>query len=133
MANVHLVKAALNADQISVNLFHVLDGSEVLKFLSRDDIDFADTPRPDLLLLDIYMPGMDGRECLTVLKQDENLRSIPVVFLSTSEIESDIAACYALGASGYITKPIDVQQFMMKIKQLFDYWSGLVRLPINSY
>jgi len=133
LADAHLVKTAVSANQITANLFQVSDGTEVLKFLREPDMRFAGAKRPDLILLDLYMSGMDGRECLTVLKKDENLRSIPVVILSMSDAESDIVDCYALGASGYITKPVDVHQYNMKIKHLFDYWIGLVRLPTNSY
>jgi CheY-like chemotaxis protein len=131
-ADAHLVIAALAENRIITDLHHVVDGCEVLEFLHRTTPKFATAPRPDLILLDLNMPRMDGRECLVALKKDESLRDIPVVILTTSEVERDIVASYRLGASGYITKPVDIHQFIEAISHLGDYWIKLVRLPQRS-
>ena len=131
-ADAHLVKAALAENRIAAELHHVLDGRETLEFLRRQGPRFAAAPRPNLILLDLNMPRMDGRECLAVLKKDAALSDIPVVILTTSEVERDIVASYNLGVAGYITKPVDVQQFIAAIRQLGDYWIKLVRLPQRS-
>lgn len=128
-ADAHLVKAALAENRILTDLHHVVDGREVLEFLRREGPRFANAPRPDLILLDLNMPRMDGRECLAALKKDPVLHGIPVVILTTSEVERDIVASYNLGASGYIAKPVDIEQFIAAVRHLGDYWIKLVRLP----
>ena len=128
-ADAHLVKVALAENHILVDLHEVVDGREALEFLQRQGPRFAQAPRPDLILLDLNMPRMDGRECLAAIKQDPDLQQIPVVILTTSEVERDVVASYRLGASSYITKPVDVLQFMAMIRDLGDYWFELVRLP----
>ena len=128
-ADAHLLEIALNENRILANLHRVADGREALEFLRRQGPRFADSPRPDLILLDLNMPCMDGRECLAELKKDEALRDIPAVILTTSEVERDIVASYRLGAAGYITKPVDILQFVTAIRMLGDYWINLVRLP----
>lgn len=128
-ADAHLVKAALAENRIAAELHHVFDGREVLDFLRRQGPKFAAAPRPNLILLDLNMPRMDGRECLAILKKDEALSDIPVVILTTSEVERDIAASYNMGAAGYITKPLDIFEFIEAIRHLGDYWIKLVRLP----
>ena len=128
-ADAHLVKTALAENRILSDLHHVLDGREVLEFLRQQGPRFATAPRPDLILLDLNMPRMDGRECLAALKKDESFRDIPVVILTTSEVERDVVASYNLGASGYIAKPVDIVQFIDAIRHLGDYWINLVRLP----
>ena len=128
-ADAHLVKTALTENHILADLRHVIDGREVLEYLRRQGPRFADVPRPDLILLDLNMPRMDGRECLTALKQDPVLADIPVVVLTTSEVERDVLASYTLGAAGFISKPVDVVQFMAAIRDLGVYWFDLVRLP----
>ena len=128
-ADAHLLEIALNENRILADLHRVADGREALEFLRRQGPRFADSPRPDLILLDLNMPCMDGRECLAELKQDEALRDIPAVILTTSEVERDIVASYRLGAAGYITKPVDILQFVAAIRMLGDYWINLVRLP----
>lgn len=128
-ADAHLFKVALSENHILVDLHQVGDGREVLEFLLHQGPRFADAPRPDLILLDLNMPLMDGRECLAELKKHDALRDIPVVILTTSEVERDVIASYSLGASGYITKPVDIAQFISAIRLLGDYWIKLVRLP----
>ncbi len=128
-ADAHLFKAALAENHMLVNLHHVQDGREALEFLRHQGSKFSNAPRPDLILLDLNMPRMDGRECLAELKKDTALQAIPVVILTTSEVQRDIIASYELGAAGYITKPVDIDQFFHAIRQLGDYWMHLVRLP----
>jgi CheY-like chemotaxis protein len=131
-ADAHLVKAAFAENKIPADLHHVVDGREALEFLRRQGLRFAAAPRPDLILLDLNMPRINGRECLAALKQDEALRAIPVVILTTSDVERDIVASYHLGAAGYITKSVDMLQFMAAIGDLGTYWIDLVRLPHQS-
>lgn len=128
-ADAHLVKAALAENRILTDLHHVSDGREALEFLRREGPRFAAAPRPNLILLDLNMPRMDGRECLAALKRDPALRDIPAVILTTSEVERDVLASYSLGAAGFITKPLDIAQFIDAIRHLGDYWIKLVRLP----
>jgi CheY-like chemotaxis protein len=128
-ADAHLVKVAISENRILAELHHVLDGREALDYLQRRGPRFAGAARPDLILLDLNMPRMDGREFLAAIKQLPDLRDIPVVVLTTSEVERDVVASYGLGAAGYITKPVDVVQFMAAIRVLGDYWLDLVRLP----
>ena len=129
MADAHMVKIALSENKILADLYHVLDGREALEFLGCQGPHFAKAPRPNLILLDLNMPRMDGRGFLAAIKLDPNLHDIPVVVLTTSEVERDVVASYDLGASGYVTKPVDVIQFMAAIRCLSDYWVDLVRLP----
>jgi CheY-like chemotaxis protein len=123
------VKAAIAENHILANLQHVVDGREALEYLQRQVARFANAPRPNLILLDLNMPRMDGREFLAAIKQLPDLRDIPVVVLTTSEVERDVVASYDLGAAGYITKPVDVVQFMAAIRAVGDYWIDLIRLP----
>ncbi len=128
-ADAHLVRTALFENHILTDLHHVTDGREALEYLRHQGPRFADAPRPDLILLDLNMPRMDGRECLLALKRDPDLADIPVVVLTTSEVERDVLASYTLGAAGFITKPVDVNQFITAIRDLGVYWFDLVRLP----
>ena len=128
-ADAHLVKTALSESHILADLRHVQDGREVIEYLRREGPRFAAAPRPDLILLDLNMPRMDGRECLAALKQVPEFADIPVVVLTTSEVERDVLASYKLGAAGFITKPLDVLQFITAIRDLGVYWFDLVRLP----
>jgi CheY-like chemotaxis protein len=127
-ADAHLVQVALKESKVYTRLHHVLDGREGLEFLHRQG-KYQESPRPDLILLDLNMPRMNGREFLTNIKEDEAFKDIPVVVLSTSDVERDVVALYHLGAAGYITKPVDMLQFIAAVRQLGDYWFALVRLP----
>lgn len=86
-------------------------------------------PRPDIILLDLNLPGMDGREVLRAIKEDEDLRRIPIVIMTTSDDECDILAAYDLFANCYITKPVDLQRFIEIVKRVEDFWFSIVRLP----
>lgn len=127
-ADAHLVRISLKEARVHCQLHHLPDGREGMDFLRRE-APYQDAPRPDLILLDLNMPRMNGREFLAAVKDDENFCDIPVVVLTTSEVERDVEASFKHGASGYITKPVDIQQFASAIAQLSDYWFVLTRLP----
>ena len=109
-------------------IFRCSDGDEALEFLFRRGR-FADTPRPGVILLDLNLPGTDGREVLAEIKADPSLRQIPVIVLTTSNDDRDVQACYNAGASSYIQKPVDLDGFMRAIERLNDYWFEVVILP----
>ncbi len=123
-----LVRIALRRGRYPVTLHHVKNGNEALAFLRRIGADFQTAPRPSLILLDLNLPGRSGHEILEELKADRSLRGIPVVVLSTSEAERDIAKAYSLGANSFMSKPMDVEDFTRAIHGLQDYWLRLVRL-----
>ena len=128
MGDVILTREALKQVK-AVNPLHVArDGYEALSFLRREK-GFESAPRPDLILLDLNMPRMDGRELLAEIKSDEDLSTIPVVILTTSDNELDVETTYRLHANGYITKPVDLKGFVTVVQSLNDYWFGVVRLP----
>jgi two-component system, response regulator len=104
------------------------DGDEALELLFRRGR-FADAPRPGVVLLDLNLPGTDGREVLSEIKADPQLKHIPVIVLTTSSDDRDVQACYQAGASSYIQKPVDLDGFMRAIERLNDYWFEVVILP----
>ncbi|WP_367128921.1 response regulator [Saccharothrix sp. HUAS TT1] len=111
------------------NLLHVVrDGVEALEFLRRQG-PYEDAPRPGLILLDLNLPKMDGREVLAEIKADETLRPIPVVVLTTSEAEEDILRSYNLHANAYVTKPVDFDRFIEVVRQIDDFFVTVVKLP----
>lgn len=125
----HLTRAALEENRFAVSMHHVTDGIEALEYLRQQGHVIKGGLRPDLILLDLNMPRMNGREFLTAMKGDPNLSDIPVVILTTSDVEQDVIASYKLGAAGYVTKPVDLEQFIHAINQLGNYWFKLVRVP----
>lgn len=128
-ADAHLVQVAMQENKMYCCLHHVLDGVEALEFLRRSNKRFQDVSRPDLILLDLNMPRMNGHEFLREIKADPELATIPVVILTTSDVEKDVVASYQSGAAGYITKPVDLDQFIHAVRQIEDYWFVLARLP----
>lgn len=128
-ADAHLFRLALKENQVDADVQHVVDGREALEYLRRQGLRFAAAVRPDLILLDLNLPRMDGREFLAAIKEDGELREIPVVVLSTSRAERDVVAAYRLGAAGYLAKSPDVTEFIRDIRQLTTYWGSVVRLP----
>lgn len=111
------------------NILHVAeDGEEAMLFLNKEK-PFEDVPTPDIILLDLNLPQKDGREVLEEIKNDKNLRRIPVVILTTSKAEEDILKSYDLHANSYITKPVDFDQFIRVIQAIEDFWLEVVRLP----
>lgn len=128
MGDAGLVRVALSEGHVHCRIHHVKDGVEAMDFLHRRGA-HADAPAPDLMLLDLNMPRMDGREVLKQVKSDPDLQSLPVVVLTTSDVERDIDASYRLGANSFITKPVDIEQFCAAIRSIEDYWFGIVKLP----
>ena len=126
--DIRLTIEALNEGKVTNSLHVARDGAEALAFLRREGA-YADTPRPDVILLDLNLPRMDGRDVLAAVKVDENLRRIPVVVLTTSEAEQDILKAYNLNANCYVTKPLDLDQFIRVIKTIEDFWLTIVKLP----
>ena len=126
-----MAKEALSDARLANDMHFVEDGEELLEYLHGAgryaDADAA--PRPGLILLDLNMPRMDGREALEQIKVDPDLRRIPVVVLTTSRAEEDIYRSYDLGVSGYITKPVTFNGLVDAMRQLGDYWFQLVELP----
>jgi CheY-like chemotaxis protein len=123
-----ITREAFQDNKIGNTLYVVRDGQEALDFLFRRG-PFADAVRPDLILLDLNLPKYDGREVLQVIKNDESLASIPVVVLTTSSAEEDILRSYRLHANAYVTKPVDLDQFVAAIRQIDDFFLTVVRLP----
>lgn len=121
------IKGFVNA-KIANNLHWVEDGETAMNYL-RHEGKFANAPRPDLVLLDLNLPGMDGREVLTEVKSDPILKLIPVVVLTTSTDEQDILRSYNLNANCYVTKPLDVYQFIEVVQLIKDFWLAAVKLP----
>jgi two-component system response regulator len=110
---------------------HCSDGDEALDFLFRRDR-FTDAPHPGIILLDLNLPGTDGREVLNEIKCDPQLKMIPVVVLTTSSDERDVQACYAAGANSYIQKPLSIEGFLTAIQRLSEYWFEVVIFPKDS-
>jgi len=128
--DVELTIEALQTGKLR-NLIHVArDGIDALAFLRRQGR-YADAPRPHLILLDLNMPRMDGRETLAEIKKDPELYSIPVVVLTTSKSEEDIARSYALQCNCYVNKPVDLQRFMEVVRMIEDFWLCVVQLPVR--
>jgi CheY-like chemotaxis protein len=123
-----LAREALRDCKIRNALHHVWDGEEAIGFLRRR-AEYADAPRPDLILLDLNLPRMDGGEVLTAIKQDEELKRIPVVILTTSSTEADVLRSYNLHANCFITKPINMVEFLKVVTGIQDFWLTIVTLP----
>lgn len=128
-ADARLVDFAIRQSGILCNLHHVTDGLDALAFLGREAGHYANAPQPDLILLDLNMPRMNGSEFLAAVKAQESLASIPVVVLTTSAVERDVENAYRLHASGFITKPVDMDEFTAAMRSLLGYWLRLARLP----
>lgn len=126
--DVRLTQEALRDSKLHNRLSVVEDGVEALAFLRREG-HYADSPRPDIILLDLNLPRKSGREVLEEIKQAEELKRIPVVVLTTSEDERDVMASYNLHANCYITKPVDLSQFITIVRNIKEFWFTIVRLP----
>jgi two-component system response regulator len=126
--DVRLTREALKDGKVWSNLNVVEDGEAALAFLRQEGA-YANAPRPDLILLDLNMPKKDGREVLSIIKADENLKQIPVVILTTSDSEEDILRSYNLNANCYITKPVDFEQFIKVVREIEEFWLTIVKLP----
>jgi CheY-like chemotaxis protein len=126
--DVKLTRKALEQGKLVNNLHVVTDGVETMQYL-RNEGEFADTPRPDLILLDLNMPRKDGRDVLEELKGDDDLKRIPVVVLTSSDAEEDVVKSYELHANAYLTKPVDFDGFLEVINTLEEFWLEVVKLP----
>ena len=127
-ADVRLTREGLSSDRLWNNLNVARDGVEAMAYLRREG-KFGAATRPDLILLDLNLPKKDGREVLAEIKADADLMLIPVVILTTSDAEEDILRTYGLHANCYITKPVDLRQFMKVVKSIEDFWLAIVKLP----
>jgi len=130
LADQKLVKTSLLSEKVANDLYIVQNGEEGLDFLHHRGNYSNGTPLPDLILLDLNMPGMGGKEFLRQVKQDEEVKQIPVVILTTSDAERDIIDSYKLQASGYVHKPVTLEEFKDGMKKLKEYWFVLCkRIP----
>ncbi|MFX1273713.1 MAG: response regulator [Promethearchaeota archaeon] len=130
-ADVRLTQVAVKKSKIANNLHVVSDGIEAINFLRKNE-KYKDKPRPDLILLDLNLPKKNGFEVLKEIKQDENLRRIPVVILSISDAEEDLLKTYNLYANCYIKKPVDIVEFEKIVKSIGNFWFSIVILPEND-
>ncbi|WP_329085859.1 MULTISPECIES: response regulator [unclassified Streptosporangium] len=126
--DVLLTREAFELNKVRNKLHVVNDGEQAMSFLRKEG-DYADAPRPDLILLDLNLPRKDGREVLQDIKADEKLRGIPVVVLTTSESEEDILRSYNLHANAYVSKPVDFDQFISVVRRIDDFFVTVVKLP----
>ncbi len=129
--DVRLTREALKDAKVLNEVFVAQDGVEAMQFLRKEG-KFAVVPTPDMILLDLNLPRKDGREVLAEIKQDEKLKHIPVVILTTSKADEDIIRTYNLHANAYITKPVDLNRFIEIIHTLEEFWFSIVKLPPNE-
>ena len=123
-----LTRRALEQAKVHNQVHHVTSGVEALAFLRREGR-FAGAQPPDLILLDLNLPGMDGRELLKIVKADERLRHIPVVVVTGSHVDADVRESYRLHANAYVKKPVNTQQFLEAVNSIEQFWLQIVRLP----
>lgn len=126
--DVRLIEEGLSSMDVDNRMHVARNGDEGLAFLQRRG-DHEHAPRPDLILLDLNLPGLSGHELLARVKEDPRLKEIPVVILTTSDDEGDLKESYRLQAAGFITKPVDARTFISTIRDLGLYWAGVVKLP----
>lgn len=126
--DVRLTQEAFRDAKVHLEMHVAVDGVEAMEFLFQEG-KYADAPRPDLILLDLNLPRKDGREVLKEIKEHPNLKSIPVVILTTSASDVDIEGSYLLHANCYISKPVDLEGFLTVVRSIDDFWLSVVRLP----
>jgi CheY-like chemotaxis protein len=131
LADVRLTEEAFRDAKVLNHMSVATDGAEAMQFLRREG-PHAEAPRPDLILLDLNLPRKDGRQVLQEIKDDPNLRRIPVVVLTTSRAEEDVLRAYDLHANCYITKPVDFLQFISVVRSIEGFWLSVVKLPRNG-
>jgi CheY-like chemotaxis protein len=129
--DVRLTQEAFREANIRIHLNVAADGVEAMAFLRRQGV-HVDAPRPDLILLDLNLPRMDGRKVLAEIKEDAALKTIPTVILTTSESEADIVKSYQLQANCYLCKPVQLESFELLVKSINDFWLTKVKLPQNQ-
>ena len=128
--DVRLTRDALRQGNVRMNLSVVGDGAEAMAFLRREG-SYATAARPSLVLLDLNMPRMDGREVLVAMKKDPNLACIPVVVFTSSEADEDVVQSYKLHASGFVSKPTFVEQYTKAVRSIEDFWLRVAKLPLH--
>lgn len=126
--DVLMTREAFEDNKVANTLHVVGDGVAAMEFLRKEG-EYADSPTPDLVLLDLNLPRMDGREVLAAVKADATLRQIPIVVLTTSEAEEDVLRSYALHANAYVTKPVDFERFIEVVRKIDEFFVSVVRLP----
>jgi chemotaxis family two-component system response regulator Rcp1 len=126
--DVRLTQEAFRDANRSIHLHVAADGVEAMAFLRKEGA-HVHAPRPDIILLDLNLPKMDGREVLARIKEDDNLKTIPTVILTTSDTEADIVKCYQLQANCYLSKPVQLDAFDILVKSIDDFWMTKVKLP----
>jgi CheY-like chemotaxis protein len=126
--DVLLTREAFEHQKVANRLHIVNNGEDAISFLRKQG-QYADAPEPDLVLLDLNLPGMHGREVLAAVKEDPKLQTIPVVVLTTSEAEEDVLRSYQLHANAYVTKPVDFDRFMAVVRAIDEFFVSVVRLP----
>ncbi len=126
--DIRLTKEAFREANVSIRLHVATDGVAAMAFL-RHEGEYADAPRPDLILLDLNLPRMDGREVLALIKADESLKKIPTVILTTSDSEADIAKSYQLQANCFLSKPVQLEAFESLVQSINDFWLVRAKLP----
>ncbi len=129
--DIRLTQEAFRDANIAIRLHVATDGVEAMAFLRNEEPN-EDAPRPDLILLDLNLPRMDGREVLALIKEDPSLKTIPTVILTTSEAEGDILRSYELRANCYLSKPVQLDEFEALVKSINDFWLTRVKLPQKS-
>jgi chemotaxis family two-component system response regulator Rcp1 len=130
--DVRLTQEAFGDTGESIDLRVAADGVEAMAFLRHEGV-HADAPRPDFILLDLNLPKMDGREVLAHIKEDEALKTIPTVILTTSDAEADILTSYQLQANCYLSKPVQLEEFESLVKSINDFWLTKVKLPQQTH
>jgi CheY-like chemotaxis protein len=128
VGDVGLIEEVFEEAKIRNNIHVAENGEEALRYL-RGKGKFSGSPRPDIIILDLNLPKKDGREVLREIKEDSNLKNIPIIVLTTSTAEKDILRAYELHANAYVTKPLDFDQFMNVIGSIVNFWLGVVQLP----
>lgn len=126
--DVDLTRESFRRTRRNIEIRHVDDGDKALQFLRKQG-SYADAPTPDIVLLDLNMPNMDGREVLMEIAKDDQLKRLPIIILSTSSSAADLLTCYQLGCRSYLVKPVDFNHFQELVNQLCLYWFDTTRLP----
>jgi two-component system, chemotaxis family, response regulator Rcp1 len=129
--DVRLTQEVFRDARVPIHLHVAMDGVEAMSFLRREGTN-AIAPRPDLILLDLNLPRMDGREVLAHIKEDDDLKTIPTVILTTSEAEADIVKSYQLQANCYLSKPVELDAFENRVRSLGDFWLTKVKFPSRA-
>ncbi len=132
VGDIDLTREALEDSKLQLHLNVVRDGAEAIAYLHREG-EYANAPRPDLILLDLNLPRKDGREVLRYIKSDATFKQIPVVILTTSDTDEDILSSYNLGANCYVSKPLGMDEFVKIVRSIESFWFTIVKLPPKRF